>query len=263
MRGPFAVRPTHKLAAALLGVAALMTPVVALASGNAEGSTGNRLGQVVMALIDEERVALDAVTETDTFRRVAGLPPVETAVDTVGDRDASDAAQATSGARADASAGLDATDAGVVIDLAEIEKVEVGAESESWRCLAEALYFEARGETLVGQVAVAEVILNRVDHRSYPGSVCGVIRQGYESEGACQFSFYCDGKPEHIENAEAFELSGKIAWAMMDGKPRILTGKATHFHATSVEPSWAGRMVRTAQIGGHIFYRPEIALSQR
>lgn len=285
MRALFTIRLTrslaiHRLAAVMLGAALFATPALALASGNAGGAIGDRLGRVLMALIDEERAAFDAVTDTDTFRRAAGLPPVRTAIEVGGtDRGAGEAgtaktlsalevedveaAEAATGARSQAIASLLATDAGGVIDLAEIDHVAVGVETEAWRCLAQALYFEARGESLVGQVAVAEVILNRVDDSGYPGSVCGVVRQGHQSDGACQFSYYCDGEPERIGNPEAFERAGKIAWVMLEGKPRILTGKATHFHAASVQPSWARRMVRTAQIGAHIFYRPAITLSQR
>ncbi len=147
--------------------------------------------------------------------------------------------------------------------LSEIRGVRVGKRSKQWRCLTEALYFEARGENLVGQVAVAEVILNRVDSKSYPNSVCGVIQQGQYKRNACQFSFICDGKVEHIGDRSAFEELGKVAWVMLQGKPRILTGKATHYHAASVLPRWAKRLVRTARIGNHIFYRQEPQLSER
>ena len=115
----------------------------------------------------------------------------------------------------------------------------------------------------MGQVAVAEVILNRVDSKSYPSSVCGVIQQGQSTRNGCQFSFICDGKVEHIGDREAFEELGKVAWVMLQGKPRILTGKATHYHAASVLPRWAKRLVRTARIGDHIFYRPALQLSER
>ncbi len=280
MKTSVALRPRYTFVAAALGVAALLTPALALASGNVGNDMGARIDRVVTALIDEERAAFGAFTETNKFRRVAGLPPVETDVEVAPDPGAiaggttetlaalevedAEAAEAATGAHAQAVAARLATDAGGVIDLSEIDKVEVGAESKPWQCLAEALYFEARGESLVGQVAVAEVILNRVDDSAYPDSVCDVVRQGEErNDRACQFSFYCDGKPEQVNNQEAFERSGKIAWVMLDGKPRILTGKATHFHAAWVQPSWAGHLVRTAQIGEHIFYRTPVTLSQR
>ncbi len=145
----------------------------------------------------------------------------------------------------------------------EIRSVKIGKRSTQWRCLTEALYFEARGENLVGQVAVAEVILNRFDSKSYPNSVCSVIQQGQNKRNACQFSFICDGKVEHIGDRDAFEELGQVAWVMLQGKPRILTGKATHYHAASVQPRWAKRLVRTARIGNHIFYRPALQLSER
>ncbi len=137
----------------------------------------------------------------------------------------------------------------------ETRSVRFDKRSKQWRCLTEALYFEARGENLVGQVAVAEVILNRVDSKSYPNLVCGVIQQGQNKRNACQFSFICDGKVEHIGDRGSFEELGKVAWVMLQGKPRLLTGKATHYHAASVHPRWAKRLVRTARIGNHIFYR--------
>ena len=281
MRGPTRRCLGHGFAAAALGLSVILAPLAALASGDATGagSIGQRLGKVVMTLLDEERAAFNAFTETENFRRVAGLPDSDTSLDVRPDPAAqergtaralaalaaqdAEAAAAATGARSQAIAGLLAADAGGVIDLDEIDNIEVGKRSEEWRCLAEALYFEARGESLAGQVAVAEVILNRVDDRAYPGSVCGVVRQGHDSEGPCQFSFYCDGKPEHVNNRPLFERIGKIAWVMLGGKPRILTGKATHFHAAWVQPGWASRMVRTAQIGEHIFYRPALKLSQR
>lgn len=127
--------------------------------------------------------------------------------------------------------------------------------AESWRCLSEAIYFEARGESTRGQVAVAEVILNRVDSRRYPKTVCGVVKQGTGKRNLCQFSYTCDGIPDRIHNKRAFLKAGKIAKMMMDGRPRVLTGKATHYHTTAVSPRWSKKLTKTALIGEHIFYR--------
>lgn len=121
-----------------------------------------------------------------------------------------------------------------------------------WRCLTEALYFEARGESLEGQIAVAEVILNRVDSPLYPRTVCGVVKQ--RGGGGCQFSYVCQGKVKMREKRAA-DLSGRIARAMLDGAPRVLTTGATHFHTRGVKPSWSKRFSRTAAIGAHLFYR--------
>ncbi|WP_415184048.1 cell wall hydrolase [Phaeovulum sp.] len=124
---------------------------------------------------------------------------------------------------------------------------------EQFQCLANALYFEARGESIAGQAAVAEVILNRVDDASYPGSVCGVVNQG-NSRG-CQFSFVCDGRADRVNDTATYARVAKIARVMLDGASRDLTDGATHFHTPAVRPAWSHRFTRTAQIGSHIFYR--------
>ena len=124
-----------------------------------------------------------------------------------------------------------------------------------WRCLAEALYFEARGETVKGQFAVAEVIMNRVDSGRFPDSVCGVIKQGTGRKFACQFTYTCDGQPENIHEPRAWERVGKVARAVIDGAPRVLTDGATHYHTRAVRPSWSRKYRKTAAIGDHLFYR--------
>lgn len=135
--------------------------------------------------------------------------------------------------------------------------------AQSWRCLAEAIYFEARGESTRGQVAVAEVILNRVDSRRYPKTVCGVVKQGTGKRNLCQFTYTCDGIPDRIANKLAFLKAGKIAKMMLDGRPRVLTGNATHYHTTAVSPRWSKRLTKTALIGDHIFYRYPTKLSAK
>lgn len=122
-----------------------------------------------------------------------------------------------------------------------------------WQCLTKALYFEARGESLKGQFAVAEVILNRADSPDYPASVCGVVNQG--SKKGCQFSFICDGNKDVMREKGAIDRAGRIARVMLDGAPRGLTEGATHFHTRGVRPGWAHRFPRTAAIGAHLFYR--------
>lgn len=124
-----------------------------------------------------------------------------------------------------------------------------------WRCLAEALYHEARGETVKGQFAVAEVILNRKSSSRYPDTVCGVVHQGTGKRYQCQFTYTCDGLSDKIREQAAFERSGKIAWLMLKGAPRSLTSGATHYHTNAVRPRWARSFPRTASIGVHYFYR--------
>ena len=124
-----------------------------------------------------------------------------------------------------------------------------------WRCLAEALYFEARGESVKGQFAVAEVIMNRVESAEFPDSICGVIKQGTGRKYACQFTYTCDGHPEVINEPRAFEQVGKVAKLMVDGAPRNLTAGATHYHTRAVNPRWARVFPRTTSIGVHHFYK--------
>jgi spore germination cell wall hydrolase CwlJ-like protein len=139
------------------------------------------------------------------------------------------------------------------LDPAWIARLPAARGNRDWQCLAEALYFEARGEPLKGQVAVAEVILNRVESPRFPKSICGVVHQG--AGGGCQFSFTCDGHPEAIREKAAFRQAGQVARLMLDGAPRILTNGATHFHTRAVRPGWARRLPQTAAIGRHLFYR--------
>ncbi len=127
--------------------------------------------------------------------------------------------------------------------------------SAQWRCLAEALYFEARGETVKGQFAVAEVILNRVSSSRYPNSLCGVINQGTGKKYQCQFTYTCDGHAEVIAEPAAFVRVGKVARAAMDGRAPELTDGATHYHTTAVRPRWSRVFTKTARIGVHLFYR--------
>ncbi|AXC49998.1 cell wall hydrolase [Paracoccus suum] len=122
------------------------------------------------------------------------------------------------------------------------------------KCLAEALYFEARGEPLAGQKAVAEVILNRRDSGRFPTSICGVVKQG--GKGGCQFSYHCGGANRAIREKSAYMRVKRVAEAALAGSPRNLTGGATYFHTPAVRPSWSKRFTRTARIGRHIFYRP-------
>ena len=127
-----------------------------------------------------------------------------------------------------------------------------------WRCLTEALYFEARGESVKGQFAVAEVILNRVDSPRYPGSVCRVVNQGTGRKFRCQFTYTCDGHKETIHEPAAWNGVGKVARLMLDGKARTLTGGATHYHTTAVSPRWARVFPLTTTIGVHRFYRQPV-----
>mgnify|MGYP000123370990 CR=1 FL=1 len=129
-----------------------------------------------------------------------------------------------------------------------------GAEREL-HCLSEAIYYEARGESIEGQIAVAEVIMNRVDSRHYPDSVCGVVSQGASRLNSCQFSYKCDGEPERMNDKKSARRAHDVAILLMKGERRDITLDATHYHATYVNPYWAKSLTRTAQHGTHVFYR--------
>lgn len=127
--------------------------------------------------------------------------------------------------------------------------------SAEFSCLAEALYFEARGETIKGQFAVAEVIRNRVQSSRFPNSYCGVINQGTGRKYQCQFTYTCDGRPEVVNEPGAYARVAKVARATIDGKSPDVTHGATFYHTTAVRPSWARKFTNTARFGVHLFYR--------
>jgi spore germination cell wall hydrolase CwlJ-like protein len=127
--------------------------------------------------------------------------------------------------------------------------------SRELECLSEAVYYEARGETPSGQAAVAQVVLNRVRHPSFPKSICGVVFQGAYKRVGCQFSFACDGSMRHGREAGAWNRAQKIASRALSGSVMSEVGAATHFHTTGVAPGWGPRLLRVAQVGMHVFYR--------
>jgi spore germination cell wall hydrolase CwlJ-like protein len=141
---------------------------------------------------------------------------------------------------------------------AERLQLEGKGRAKAEKCLTEAIYFEARGEPVRGQIAVAQVVLNRVFSGYYPGTVCGVVYQNANRHLACQFAFACDGIPEVVREPEAWERAQKIAAETLDGQlwlPEV--GKATHYHANWVHPRWVHEMTRMYRLGVHTFYRPK------
>jgi len=130
------------------------------------------------------------------------------------------------------------------------------------RCLAEGMYFEARGESVRGQLAVGRVIMNRVASDTYPNTICGVVYQNDDKPNRCQFSFACDGKEDVITEAAKWqEIEGYAAWLLANHpKPgeesQLLAslGGSTHYHADYVNPRWAKVLTLTVRIGRHLFY---------
>lgn len=125
------------------------------------------------------------------------------------------------------------------------------------RCLAEAMYYEARGEGLDGEKAIAEVVFHRMHNRAYPHSICGVVYQRAATGHGCQFSFTCDGALDQPRSAGAWAHARRLAGRILTGLVALgdETENAIAFHAVDVEPGWGDRLVRTIQIGNHVFYR--------
>jgi hypothetical protein len=124
-------------------------------------------------------------------------------------------------------------------------------------CLAEAVYYEARGESLEGQRAVAEVVLRRTQDHRFPKTICGVVYQGAHKRNGCQFSFACDGIGHGRRDKIAWKRAVEVAEYEAVGAGRLTdtTSGAQYFHTTHVNPPWSRRFIRTARIGTHIFYR--------
>jgi spore germination cell wall hydrolase CwlJ-like protein len=132
-----------------------------------------------------------------------------------------------------------------------------GERAKAEKCLANAVYFESRGEPVKGQIAVAQVVMNRVFSPFYPKTVCGVVYQNAHRHNSCQFTFACDGIPDIVTEPEAWERAKRIARDTLDGKlwmPEV--AKSTHYHAFWVHPSWVGEMKKLYSLGVHKFYRP-------
>ncbi|ASR07696.1 cell wall hydrolase [Rhizobium leguminosarum bv. viciae] len=124
------------------------------------------------------------------------------------------------------------------------------------QCLASGIYFEARGESVKGQAAVAQVILNRVRNPSYPKTICGVVYQNEDWRNRCQFSFACDSIKDRVNSEYHWRVARDVAMAVTSGKiwlPQV--GSATHYHAVYVRPKWAKTMEKVGRIGLHVFYR--------
>jgi spore germination cell wall hydrolase CwlJ-like protein len=125
-------------------------------------------------------------------------------------------------------------------------------------CLANAIYFEARGEPEKGQIAVAQVVLNRLKNPAYPKTICSVVYQNKNIRNRCQFSFACDGIPDRITDPKAWAASLALARKVLNDPKNLYladVGAATHYHATYVKPRWARAMNKVEKIGDHIFYK--------
>ncbi|MFV0475824.1 MAG: cell wall hydrolase [Pikeienuella sp.] len=252
-------------AAVVLGAGTLLaTPVGASERADSMTALDTAQSQNILSVLRAERSAFRSLESDQVFARTGRLPsgPGRLATGAIADPDL--AGLSGEDARNTQLAALTRemnVDEVVSSSNASLESIGEGVDARALQCLAEAIYFEARGESTQGQYAVGEVILNRVDSARYPNSVCAVVTQGSERRNACQFSYACDGKKEKVANRRAFVKAAKIAKLLMTGRPRLLTDGATHFHTTSVRPGWSRRLTRTGQIGEHIFYRRQTQVS--
>lgn len=220
------INAKHLLRTIVTGAALAVAPVMSLA--DADGASDPMVG-VFTKLFQNEKVGVAAIP-TSQIDKMASLPAGNTTTK-------------------------------VSYNRSWLKAQPTAKGGKQWECLAEALYFEARGESLKGQFAVAEVILNRVDHAHFPNSVCGVVNQGTGKKYQCQFTYTCDGRAEVIHEPQAWKNVGKVAHAMLNATARPLTNGATHYHTTAVLPRWAKRFQRTAKIGVHRFYKMPVRLS--
>jgi spore germination cell wall hydrolase CwlJ-like protein len=142
--------------------------------------------------------------------------------------------------------------------VAQARGLPDGALDKDGMCLAEAVYFESRGQPLMGQMAVAQVILHRVDDKRFAKSVCGVVQERSRgAKGACQFSFVCDARSDVPSQSASWDEAKAVAKVALAGDmPDVTGGKALFFHATHAAPAWRHRMEKTATLGSHLFYRP-------
>ena len=227
------------LVAAALATLPLAAPQIAAAETGADPDAAP-MARAVGQLMTREQAALDKLAAERIAALAAGR--ASGAVVTAGARNAPTARPAA------------AVPAGR-LDFATLDAMPAVSGDAQFQCLAQAVYFESRGEPLSGQIAVAEVVLNRVDNPAYPRSICGVTKQGAGSGRGCQFSYACDGRPDVMTSSVSKARSEKIARMLIDGRPRSVTSGATHFHATYVRPDWSRKFARTASIGNHVFYR--------
>ena len=145
-----------------------------------------------------------------------------------------------------------------IITRPEAQAVDPAGEEpldDAITCLARSIYWEARGEGNAGTEAIANVVMNRLGHEGFPDKVCDIVKQGSE-QGACQFSWWCDGHPDDTQEDEAYAAAKEIARKALNRQLPDRTGGAMYFHHKKVSPGWSEEYIKTNEIGDHIFYKP-------
>ena len=145
-----------------------------------------------------------------------------------------------------------------IITKPEAQAVDpVGEEplNDAITCLSRTIYWEARGEGAAGMEAVANVVMNRLAHEGYPNTICEVVRQGRE-QGACQFSWWCDGRSDDAEEDKSYAIAKEIARKALNRQLTDRTGGALYFQQRKATPSWSAEYIKTVEVGEHVFYKP-------
>ena len=122
-------------------------------------------------------------------------------------------------------------------------------------CLARSIYWEANRKDFAEMEAIANVVMNRLGHMGFPNTICGVVKQGYE-KGACQFSWWCDGRLDDAREEEPYSHAKEIARKALNRQLKDPTYGAMYFHNRKVSPKWSNEYVKTVGIGDHVFYKP-------
>ncbi|MDX9785903.1 MAG: cell wall hydrolase [Desulfobacterales bacterium] len=122
-------------------------------------------------------------------------------------------------------------------------------------CLSRTIYWEAKGEGIAGMEAIANVVMNRLGHEGFSNTICEVVMQGRE-QGACQFSWWCDGRSDDVKEVKSYAIAKEIARKALNRQLIDRTGGALYFHHRKVTPSWSSEYIKTVDVGKHVFYKP-------
>jgi len=122
-------------------------------------------------------------------------------------------------------------------------------------CLARSIYWETKGKDDASMEAIANVVMNRIDHEGFPNTICGVVKQGNE-QGVCQFSWWCDGRSDDAKEEESYSHAKEIARKALNRQLKDRTGGALYFHCRKAVPNWSKEYIRTVEVGEHVFYKP-------